>query len=194
MNTKLSLAAALALATTACGPVQSPWMTRVETAPALAPAADTATIVFVRPSGYMPGLGVILVDPQGKCHGVSTAESRFALPVAPGEHTVLWWSDPPTVMKATVEAGKLYFVEVSPAPGEGVRLFAVTPSSPQWAELPQWLTQTSFQVPDTSKLGECSALDKSKELAMSGSVWSGYGADEVARRTLRAEDGVTSAP
>jgi hypothetical protein len=120
---------------------------------AIAPSVDTATVVFVRPSGYV-GIWnpTLLLD--GKPVADLEAQRRVVLRVPPGDHVfVAGMADSPEKfcrqLVAKVEAGKLYFVESTIA--NGADLFAVRPSDAP--RLREWLVR----APSTRQLDAAGA-------------------------------------
>jgi len=104
---------------------------------------DVATVVFVRPSWFAAAVDHILIDESGRFLGESQAQSRFAATLTPGHHTLILWvpAGNTDAVDATLAAGQTYYVEVVPTMVND-RLIAIHPASPEWSELPAWLSST----------------------------------------------------
>lgn len=182
----------------ACGPVSSPYMTTLAAPRAIEATQDEATIVFIRPSGFLPGLGVTILDADAHVLGVAAAESYFAVRVKPGERTFHVISEEPHALKASLAAGRLYFVEVAPIAVGNQRLFALSSRSKNWQELRQWLA-TSSQTEPNGQLPELernlsASLDLKGEVEKSKGALATYSAEDLALRTLAADDGFEKWP
>jgi hypothetical protein len=171
----------------ACGPVASPYMTKLPAPRAIEASQETATVVFIRPSGFLPGLGVTILDPDARVLGVAMAQSYFAVKVPPGERTFHVISEEPHALKAKLTAGRIYLVEVAPIAVGNQRLFALSSRSKNWPEVPQWLATTS-QTEPSEKLPELekslsALMDLKAEVAKSPG-----GARHLQRQRPRAAD------
>jgi hypothetical protein len=130
--------------------VSSPYMTPLATPAAIKADGDKATIVFVRPSGLGGALKQTIFDDKGRFLGEALPNGRFSVQVPPGDHMFVVWAENTGVLKAKVEAGKIYFVEVSLSMGAfsaQANLVGVRKGTEAWQDLDEWLAETKdFQV------------------------------------------------
>jgi hypothetical protein len=190
------------IAVTGCGPVPSYYMKRQQVAQRVETSSETATVVFLRPTGGLAGLEAPVLDAAGALLGTNCVKSYFALQVPPGEHT-FHMIDGAAALKATVAAGRIYFVEVSPIGWMGIfiyRLFALTPSSKNWDKLPEWLAGSALLTRDEAALATLANSYRTNNLDVSGEIQkslarhAAFDAENRALRTLRADDGVEKWP
>jgi hypothetical protein len=168
---------------------------REAAAPKLEAPSDKATVVFIRPSGYAAGIGTTIIDEKGHFLGDALAETYFVTQVDPGKQMFIAWAENTAALTATLEAGKTYYVEVSSKMGAfsaRMHLLALTPRSENWGELRTWLSESKFMQVD--QRGGQAYLDERREdvmekLADAKETLADYDAEELAERTLRAEDG-----
>lgn len=152
----------LTLALTCCS-ASTPYMTEVAAPRAVAVDPAAATVVFIRPSPEEASVRHVILDETGRFLGLSRSEAYFGVKVAPGEHTFMSYVDGNTfgngpdrrsgtpALKASLEAGKLYYVQVVATPGSYTtrgRLLGMGPSRKGWDELPGWLAKSLPLVPD----------------------------------------------
>jgi len=192
MKTWLTLA--LALFMLGCGPK---YMVPVQPPQALAANSGSATIVFIRPSSYAGGEPAVL-DGRGNFLGCLPGESRFAVVVSPGEHTFIVWHEGTPALVAQVEAGKIYYVELSMIWGWSgrARLFAVGPNRKQWNELPEWLSETediTLAPNGREKFIADHDHDLQEVVAKGIGNWGEYDAEARGLRSLTPADGVAAA-
>jgi hypothetical protein len=185
----------LLLLLSGCG-ASSDFMTSAKALPDTAPAAGEATIVFVRPSDFASAMVMTIMDDQGRFLGDSTASSCFRSQLAAGGHLLIGWAENTAALQADLAADQLYYVEVSARPGfwsSQVQLFAVTPSSPQWSELPGWLAHCEPLIPDEAA-GQADLDHRyqavSERVRRAQEAIHKYTAEALAERTLRPSDGV----
>jgi hypothetical protein len=173
----------------------SNYMTEVAPAHPVVGVSDKATVVFLRPSAGARALTTTLLDEGGKYLGDSLPESHFITWLSPGEHTFIAWADNTAALKATLEAGKVYFVEVVPleaALSTRIQLLALTPRSAHWSYVDEWLLKTRQYAADARAGQErlASRAEYVKEQLRRGhDALTGYDEDELAERTLKPEDG-----
>lgn len=188
------MALALALLMVGCG---RGYMMEAQTPQSVGANASAATVIFVRPSGYGGGEFPIL-DGQGHFLGAAPGNSWFVVSVPAGEHLFIAWSEGTPALKATLEAGKIYYVEVGVTIGAWsprARLFAVGPQRPQWAELPKWLSETTPVVPapDAGQRFQAKQGGEVGEVVQKGvQNYAEYDAEAKGQRTLQVTDGVTA--
>ncbi len=172
----------------------SPYMRAASAHPVTA-APQGATVVFLRPSGWAANMLATILDGSGRFLGDSLAESYFAVMVPPGEHIFVGWSENTAAMRATLAAGKVYYVEVSPRMGFAsarVQLLAITRRSDGWRNLQRWLAGSKQLEPDEAAgqayLRSCQR-DVEGRLRRAREILTEYNQEEMEARTLRPEDG-----
>jgi hypothetical protein len=138
----------------------------------------------------------VIVDEKGRFLGETWGATYFVAKVAPGEHTFISWCEGTPALKATLEAGKVYYVEIGVTIGAWSargRLFADGPARQQWGELPSWLHDTTMLVPNEAA-GQQYLQSRQSDLAAvlnKGTAnYAGYDGEEKAKRTLTPADGV----
>lgn len=187
------LGGSLALAALGCTGT-SPYM-----APAprggVAAAEDSATVVFVRPSQFGGADRVTILDGKGRFLGETMPASYFAAKVPAGEHLFISWGENTSAVKATVAAGKVYFVEVTAPNGPRtpfVYLKATGLRSPSYGKIDGWLAQAQPLAPDEAR-GQADLQARSsgvaRAIARGNRVMAEYDASELPEQTLTAEDG-----
>jgi len=198
----------LVLSLTCCAS-SSPYMAKADAAHAVTVDAAAATVVFIRPSGDEPGVRHLILDEKGRFLGLSSSEAYFPVKVPPGEHTFMSYVDGNTfgsgadrrsgtpALKATLDAGKLYYVEVVAIPGSFTtrgRLVGLGPSRKSWQELPGWLAKCKPLVPKEAE-GQAhvrQTLDVDAVVQKGLSTIAGYTPEKLAERSLSPNDGVTA--
>jgi hypothetical protein len=185
----------LAVVLVACG-ASSKYMTELKVPQAIQVVPDQATVVFIRPSSYAKPKKHLIVDHTGRFLGEGWGSTYFAVTMPPGEYTFISHSEGTPALKATVEAGKIYYVEVGMVIGAWsprARLFAIGPQREQWAELPQWLAESDMLAPSPTgaqlfmqKEGEDIGEVIQKGLAN----YAEYDPEDRQKRTLLPTDGV----
>ncbi len=160
------------------------------------PPPGTATVVFVRPSGWASSVLMTIMDDQGRFIGDSTAESCFVTPVPAGKHLFIGWAENTAALQADLAPGRVYFVEVSSRLGwwtARVQLLAITPHSEKWGKLKDWVSECDKFRPDEAG-GQAyltSRRDAAAEHVRRGKEkLSDYDAEDLEERTLRPDDGV----
>jgi hypothetical protein len=126
-------------------------MREAEARQSLTPVETHALVVFVRPDLRAEDELVTITDGEGRFLGESLAATTFAVHVLPGEHLFVGWAENTPAMRATVEAGKTYFVRVTPLTEDSppqVELRTLSPRRPKWKEAREWIAQSRPLVPD----------------------------------------------
>jgi hypothetical protein len=183
----------LVLASFTLGCASSDYM-KIASGPVSAPAADSATVVFLRPSGMGTAIRTTILDGKGTFLGDTLSSSYFAAKVLPGDHVFIAWAENTPAMKASLLPGKTYYVKVSPRLGAWsarMQLLAIKPGSEDWPKLKDWMGKKHLD-PDAAK-GQA-YLDERKEdvakrIASANENLKEYDAKELEERTLRPEDG-----
>jgi hypothetical protein len=198
----------LAISLTACA-ASSPYMKEADAPSAVTVDAAAATVVFIRPAGDEAGVHHVILDEKGRFLGISRSEAYFGVKVAPGEHTFMSYVDGNTfgngadrrsgtpALKATLEAGKLYYVHVVAVPGSyttRARLIGLGPSRSGWNELPGWLAKSTPLVPDEAQ-GQAhvrETLDVNVVVQKGLRTIAEYDSATLAERSLTPSDGVSA--
>jgi hypothetical protein len=176
----------------------SDYMTKARSPAPLAAPDDRATVVFVRPSGMAFAVNFSIIDQGGHWLGDAVSKSHFAVVLPPGEYTFVGWAENTDLVKATLAAGRVYYVEVSPALGalySQVSLEALTPRSDDWGELRHWLEDTTRLEPLPAGVASMDQrhADAMKRVASANENWSEMSPEDQAKRTLHEGDGVSGA-
>lgn len=164
-------------------------------APALAPAAGKATVVFLRSSGLGPAIKFMIIDQIGHFVGESTAGGHFPAELAPGEYLFIAEGENTAVMHANLAPDRLYYVEVDPKMGffkARVGLKPIKPGSDIWKKVPEMLGSTDRYVPmvqaGQAEL-DANAADIQERIANAKGKWAGYSPAERAELSLEPNDG-----
>lgn len=171
----------------------SPHMADAPPAP-LAPAADAATLVFMRPSVYAGVFNPsIFVD--GKYVGDVEAQRQVVVSVPAGQHVIVsgihdFMTKACRQMVAKVEAGKIYFVETTVA--NGADLFAARPSDASKVKAWLGLAPAARKLVDASSPMEAKEQDECMKRAAEHLAEDA--AEDKAKHTLDVGDGFGSAP
>ena len=168
----------------------SDFMTKAPAVP-VAPVENSATVVFIRDSGFAYAVNFAILDQAGNFLGDAVASSHFAIQVPPGRYFFFARGGESTdAIQAEVGAGYLYHVRVIPRIGmwlAGVELDPIKPGEKEWPHLASWLARTNHLSPLIPKVpvGVSGGLP-----AWAATAWATLSAAEQATRTLRPRDGV----
>ena len=186
------------LLTMGCGGITSPYMVRPQSPPAVMIEPNSATVFFVRPSDYGGGMKNIIIDERGRFLGECWGQTYFVVKVPPGEHLFISWGEATPAIRATLNPGMVYFVEVGITMGVWTarsRLLAMGPQRKNWDKIPQWLAESAPLVPNEAA-GQAYLAERRQdvqELIQKGMAsYAGYDAEGIQQRTLLPTDGVTS--
>jgi len=188
------LAVAVLASCLGCG-VSSSYMHAQTPAQPIAAAPDKATVVFLRPSGYGGRSKTTILDAHGQFLGEDWGATYFAAQVAPGEHVFLSWAENTAALRASLAPGKTYYIEVAPKMGflsARVHLLAVTPRTPNWSKLRDWMSNSVQIVPDEAAgqaYLESRSADVEERVRRAKEALHKYSPEELDERTLRREDG-----
>jgi hypothetical protein len=162
---------------------------------ALVPPRGQALVVFIRPSSSDSSKQFTLLDHNARYLGDSLPRSHHAVPLLPGQHTFICWSENSGALRATLAADRVYYVEVGSQLGSfspRCNLLAVTPRSPRWSQLPGWLGATDQHAVNLG-LGQSfvnSRITAAKEQVRRGrEALARYTPAELAERTILPQDG-----
>jgi hypothetical protein len=171
---------------------RSDFMTKAPASAApVAPAANSATIVFIRDSGFAYAVNFAIVDQAGNFLGDAVSRSHFAVQVPPGRYFFFARGGESTdAMQAEVAAGFLYHVRVIPRMGmwlAGVELDPIKPGEKEWPRLTTWLARTNHLSPLIPKVpvGVSDALPD-----WAAKAWAALSPAEQVTRTLVPTDGL----
>ena len=95
-----------------------------------APDPDQALIVFMRPSSFGSAIQSSvfeLVDDNPELIGIVAAKKKVAYNLGPGEHLFMVIGESADFMKADIQAGKRYYVLVTPRMGVWKARFSLKP-------------------------------------------------------------------
>ena len=110
-----------------------------------------------------------------------------------GEHLFLSWGENTSAVKATVAAGKTYYVEAHGESGSPrLALRAVTLTSPSYGHIDGWLATAKPLTPDEAKgqaYLQAEAKGVASAIARANSVIAEYDSASLPAHTLGAEDG-----
>lgn len=196
---KLFLVTALIMSTIMngyCG--VSKYMKKVEGGAEIAATPNKATIVFMRPSSMAFAIQAPVIDITGAENvlvGIVSSKTKVAYKVDAGEHLFAVGGESADMMKATVEAGKIYYVVVGPRMGMWKARFVLDPirknEVKENAKLAEWLKDcTLMEMADSAQewLKEnTKSLNKKREKCLK--AWGKAGEKEKSDGTLAVEDG-----
>jgi hypothetical protein len=191
----VALFALVALLTTTGCAATSDYMAESASPRPIMGVGDMATVVFIRPSSYAKSIKTTILDGRGTFLGDSLPESHFAVVLPPGQHVFISWAENTAALQATLAPGRVYYVEVAPKLGvlsARVHLLALSPRAENWDKVGEWLKETKQFVPDSAG-GQRSLASRSEDvqerIRRGTEALANYDAEELAERTLRAEDG-----
>lgn len=159
-------------------------------------SSQKSRVIFIRPGRWGKNAAPAIIDQNGKYLGESLHNSYFISEFNPGNYIfTAWWAKTNSI-KATLKAGKTYYVKVYVIPGgrEGqFNLFPVKKGSPEWKAKEKWMTDNPYYIPDLA--GGQKMLDKTGKSSINSMIEKGkksfdeYSDKEKARRSLLPEDG-----
>lgn len=147
------VAMAIAVGSPACIQAGSKWMRPVPSPPPIAPVEDAATVVVMRPSSYGSAVRFTLVDGNGVFLGQPVARSYYVLLLRPGTHDLVAWSENVDMVRARLEAGKVYYVLARVYMGvfaARVALEAFRPGHPDWSNRDDWISSSTYHELDVA--------------------------------------------
>lgn len=154
---------------------------------------DQATVVFIRPKYQPSSVKVTIIDEKGRYLGESLPESYFAVKMPPGDHVIIGYTDTTHALKASLAAGKIYYVHVvanddnwSPR----FSLLGITPRSKDYGHIDDWMAQANAYAPDEKGGQEMLAKHNVDAHVLKGQAMiQHYDAKELEERTILADDG-----
>ena len=173
------------------------------TGPTPTATADKALVVFMRPSnlGGMIQSSVYRTEGSGnELIGIVSANTKTAYLAEPGEHLFMVVAENADFVNATVEAGKTYYVLVSPRMGVWKARFSLLPIhndpaakySLNSAEFLEWQRDTRWveKSPAADAWYVSHEADIAAKQADYMQKWNEASAEQKAELTLHAKDGV----
>jgi hypothetical protein len=171
----------------------------------LTPKPDQALIIFMRlPASFGKaflfddyGQSVSLHDVSGndtKLLGIVKGGTKVSYDVVPGEYTFMVVGEAADFMKATVAAGKIYYVLVTPRVGFWQARYSLRPlrqSDFVNPDFPKWESSTYLvdNTPESEEWAKKHATDIEKKRARYWPEWSAKTLEERDPQTLKLEDG-----
>lgn len=167
------------------------------------PDANTALVVFLRSSfvGSAIQSSVYETDADSQRFlGIVSNKTRLATRVAPGAHRFMVIAENADFMEATVEAGKTYYVLISPRPGMWKARFSLLPIrndqnaqlSLQSSDFAKWMEKTTMVeiAPAAEEWYHKHQANISKKRSGYLKKWDQMSPADRAELTLNPEDGV----
>lgn len=189
---RLTLVASVAMLA-ACA--SSDFMRPLPRPPRLTVSANRATVVFLRPRSTAPNTMVTIVDEDGRFLGDSLPSTCFSAQVEPGEQLFVGIAANTAALAATLEAGRVYYVEVMIRLGSvssRAHLFAVHPGEERDRRLMRWWRDCDHHTVDTQAGQRALALreaERVESVRRAREQVARFSAEERAQRTLSPSDG-----
>lgn len=139
-----SMVVVAVLAATGCA---SSFMVPTE---AIAPGPDYAVVNFLRPSSYGGAIKFGIWD-RDTIIGVLTPKRYIQYKASPGEHIFMARAENWSVVKATVEAGRIYYILAEPRMGAWKARVAMTVLQPDDRRVDKWMGALTPIAMDPSK-------------------------------------------
>ncbi|WGL15265.1 hypothetical protein PVT68_10830 [Microbulbifer bruguierae] len=168
-----------------------------------APDPNKAQVVFMRSSFVGSAINASLFEVTGEGNefiGIMANGTKISHEVEPGEHTFMVVSEAADFMRADLQAGKTYYAMVTPRMGAWKARFSFQPlskdgedefstSSPKFGD---WVAGTKLveNTPQSLQWAENNAASVSKKKEAYYTKWQAKDADEQARQSLKASDGI----
>lgn len=121
------------------------------------PEADKAMVVFLRPSSFGGGIQASVYDTHGAGNefiGIVSSKTKLAYQALPGKHLFMVVGENADFMNADLDAGRTYYVLVSPRIGWWKARFSLLPIhndaaakySVKSERFREWLSETEYVV------------------------------------------------
>lgn len=178
----------------------SSYMTKASVTPQ--PTSDKALVVFMRPSRYGGGIQASVYDTSNGSNvfiGIVSAKTKIGYLAHPGRHLFMVIGENADFMNADLQAGKTYYVLVSPRMGMWKARFSLLPihndagakyntRSPDFA---QWQQETTYvqTTPGANAWYQAHAADIATKQADYMQKWNAASERQKAELTLHASDG-----
>lgn len=178
----------------------SSYMAKTSAAPQ--PTSDKALVVFMRPSRYGGGIQASVYDTRNGSNdfiGIVSAKTKIGYLATPGQHLFMVIGENADFMNADLQAGKTYYVLVSPRMGAWKARFSLLPIhndasakyNTQSTDFAQWQQETSYvqTTPGANAWYQSHAADIAAKQADYMRKWNAASAAQKAELTLHANDG-----
>lgn len=166
------------------------------------PAAGKAMVVFMRPSSFGGAIQSSVYDTHDNADtfiGVVSSKDKVAYQANPGDHLFMVIAENADFMIAHLDAGKTYYVLVSPRMGVWKARFSLLPIhnqagakySTQSADFNKWMSATSWvsMTPQAEQWYSAHAADIHAKKMDYMRKWNKAGAQQKEELTLKADDG-----
>lgn len=158
----------------------------------LPPPGDRALIVFLRESGSWGSVECPIFSGDDLLTFL-TGETAFLFPAEPGSHRFMILGENVDLLYAELEAGRTYFVLVTPQMGKWeprFRMVPIVPDGAAWADLPGWLEKVTAVEP-TVAAGQWAGENLEAIRARRDAYFPSWEAlPDTERTSLRKSDGV----
>ncbi len=176
---------------------ESDKMARAAEGATFAPEPGRALVVFMRPSGFGGAIQASVYDtstPRTEFLGIVSTNTKCAYQSPPGQRQFMVVSEAADFLRATLDAGKTYYVLVTPRMGFWKARFslkAVTADKLDTGEFKDWLSATHWIVnTDASRAWWAeNQSDVEQKRAEYFPKWAARSDEDLAEHTLRATDG-----
>jgi hypothetical protein len=178
----------------------SPYMTKTSVTPQ--PTPDKALVVFMRPSRFGGGIQASVYDTRNDTNdfiGIVSAKTKIGYLASPGQHLFMVIGENADFMNADLQAGKTYYVLVSPRMGAWKARFSLLPIhndagakyNTQSSDFAHWQQETSYvqTTPDANAWYQSHAADIAAKQADYTRKWNAASDRQKAELTLHADDG-----
>lgn len=195
------IAALLAMVTTSCVSTSN-YMVRSATLEPR-PEADKALVVFMRPSNYGGGIQATVYDatqPQEQFIGIVSSHTKIAYQAQPGKHLFMVIGENADFVNATLDAGKTYYILVSPRVGIWKARFSLLPihddASAKYSlrskDFSAWQAHTHFveRTPAADAWYHANAASVSAKRADYMVRWNRSSAEQQTELTVLPADGI----
>ncbi len=176
------------------------YMTPASPTQAIVADASAATVIFVRPSNYGGAASFVVVEGDGRYLGETRGREYFVDKFPPGERTFVSWGENADMVKANLEAGKIYYVLLSVRMGiwsARMSLSALTPDRSEWPKLPAWMAASREMSRDEEKIAKWLTRhedDVQARIRSAHGAWDRYNQAKRDVRTLEPGDGFATPP
>lgn len=176
---------------------ESDKMARAPEGAAFTPEPGKALVVFMRPSAFGGAVQASVFDtstPSTDFVGISSTNTKIAYQSPPGQRRFMVVSEAADFLRATLDAGKTYYVLVTPRMGVWKARFslkAVTADKLDTGEFKDWVSATHWVLnTDASRAWAAeNKADVESKRAEYFPKWSARTDEDLAEHTLKAGDG-----
>ncbi len=167
-----------------------------------APAPGKALVVFMRPSSFGGAIQSSVYDTHDSADtfiGIVSTKDKIGYQAEPGDHLFMVIAENADFMIAHLDAGKTYYVLVSPRMGVWKARFSLLPIhnradakySTQSADFGKWMSETSWVsvTPQATQWYSAHAADIHAKKMDYMRKWNKASAQQKEELTLKADDG-----